>query len=1116
MTVPMPKLEGHFDGVTDNHAQGWLYSADAPRTRLEVELVSGDRVVARGIANGFRQSLLDDGIGDGKHAFSIPLPAALCDGQAHDLSIREAYTGQVISGGSSRYRSQAPSSGGQPGAANGGPHSSQQQPAEHPSPPHGATPAPLRVQGCLDEVVADRARGWVFSPDAPETRLEVEILCGERVVARGVADLARDDLAGAGFGDGRHGFDLPIDRSGCEGSAPHLSAREAYSRQVLGGAMRPLAAVEQPVPPAQPAAPVSIHGHFDDIVNGHADGWVLIPQQPQRRAEVEILCDGRVVARGLADRFRADLRDAGIGDGHCAFSLAIDASLFDGRPHPLHAREVTTGHTLDGSPKVLMQESPAAGRTAADSPDSRPHAGQGAHPVAPQAPDRPSEQTIGHNPPSAPALHGRLEAVRDGHAEGWVLDPLDPSRRLEIEILCDGQLQGRCAADIHRPDLAEAGIGDGRHAFSLPLGPALFDGRTRWLSAREVGSGLALDGSPLVFASAQPRTPTGPPGSTESLPSAPEQVPTAARPGLEGRLESMANGTVAGWAWDRADPARIVDVEVVSDGRVVARGGASAFRQDLADFGKRQGRCAFALTLEQDLLDGHRHELIARDAASGEPIPGEPLVLEGARSAANGPPPPSLPPPAALHESADPAPAPAAGPELQGRFEGVLNGQATGWVLDPLRPEDRIEIEILCDGVVLARTRADLEREDLSEVTLGDGRHGFRSTLDSALFDGKPHELIARELRTQQVLAGSPQWLQSDTPPPRVRPADVQGAFEAIDGTRAIGFAWDISRPEHRLDIEVLREGEVVARASANTFRRDLYEAGIGDGRHAFTAPLSYELFDGEPHWLTAREAHTGKALTHGPHLFEQPRADWPFDLMPRVEGLRQLEALLAEPEFAARAPDEDWCRRRFVDACLRQEMRRTESARALYRELLGVLGENALCYCKLAETWLLDGEPDPALDAYRRAAALPLPLHWAYLGIGNAFKQREQFVEAEDAYRAALRLRARDPATQARLQEVISHAVPMRVDRLLADGKLDEGIRLLKGRLIEEPQNPMILDKLGLLLARQEGPGQGPGAEPNPLLDDSDDVVAFDTSLRVLELLLADDDAQRSHQGGR
>lgn len=1080
MSVPLPQLDGRFEGVTNNQAQGWVYSAEAPRTRLEVELVSDGQVVARGIANQFRQSLLEQGIGDGKHGFSLPLPASLSDGAPHDLQVREAYSSQLLPRGSTadqgyiRAPQPAPTAYAGQSQAFGGPHPGLDALGQASGDQAQASGAPTgaahRVLGRLDGLTDGRARGWLFSPDAPGTRLEVELLCGNRVLARGVADLFREDLARQGLGDGRHGFELPIDLRACDSQHQGLVAREAYSGTRLEGSPLPLTDPPRPAPTMRPPAPPRIEGHFDDIAQGRADGWVFSPDLPLERAQVEVVCDGRVVGRGTANRLREDLREAGVSDGRVAFSIPIDPALFDGQPHRLSVREASTGQTLDGSGQLLMQDQAqpvsAGGAPMAPTPTTPPPAAGASPPMptstpAPDQPDRaaqpppiqasvqvqpavaaaPAAAVSGPAsaaPPPVPAaaLRGRFEGIRHGCAEGWAMDSGDPTRRLSIEVHLGGQLVGRCEAGNFRPDLLEAGIGDGRHAFSLPLDASLLSRGDAALTVCESSSGLMLEGSPLQLA---PDAAAEPPSST-SVPS-----------------PSSAASSVAS---------------------------AAAVQDELPP-------ASAAVGLEQD-------QPLAR--ASAAPV------------ATPQPPPPEAAPMPAEPVESTPAPAGAAAgeTELHGRFEGIINGQVCGWVLDPLQPERRIEVEICCDGAPLGRTRADLERDDLLDVTLGDGRHGFRYPLDSGLFDGARHELSVRALDSGQLLPGSPQRLETDAPPARVRPADVQGALEGVDQGRAIGYAWDVTRPEHRLEVEILCEGEVVARAIANGFRRDLYDSGLGDGRHGFKALLSYELSDGRPHWLSAREAHTGKALSQGPHLFEQARHSWPFDLMPRAETLKQLRALLSDPAFMARAPDEEQARRLLTEGCLRQEMRQTESARTIYRQLLGQLGENALCHCKLAETWLLDGEPDSALDAYREAASLPLPLHWASLGIGNALRLREQFVEAEDAYRGALRLCPRDPLTQHRLQEVRARALPLRVDRLVAEGKLEEGIGLLKAQLIDEPENALILDKLGRLLVRRDDEHR-PG-----LSEQNDEVRAFDASLRVLELLLADEEAERASEAER
>jgi tetratricopeptide (TPR) repeat protein len=612
----------------------------------------------------------------------------------------------------------------------------------------------------------------------------------------------------------------------------------------------------------------------------------------------------------------------------------------------------------------------------------------------------------------------------------------------------------------------------------VPLDAAVFDGQPHQISVRERRSGQTLEGAPKWL-----RPIAG--GSALVFERPPQAAP------------SQAAMSVAA---DPATAAAALNVDAAAAN--IAAVNVAAANADVAAAAAAATATGFDAEMNASLSMQRPSQPVA-DAIAGRPIVQPQSELESQPDPEPGP---------FAQQRGEPVGGSAASvaDELQGRFEGVVDGQVRGWAIDPLRPEMRVELELLCDGEPIALMRADLEREDLEEVMLGDGRHGFRLTLDSRLFDGQAHQLSVRSLRTQQLLPGSPQRLQSEAPPARVRPADVQGAFESISDSRALGYAWDLSRPEHRLEVEILCDGEVVGRAPANTFRGDLYASGVGDGRHAFSVPISYQLFDGKPHWLTAREAHTGKSLAQGPHLFEQPSANWPFDLMSRAETLRQLAALISGPEVASRGVSAEQCRERLVEASLRQEMRQTEAARLIYGQLLEQLGDNALCHCKLAETWLLDGEPDPALDAYRRAAALPHAPFWAYLGVGNAFKLREHFVEAEDAYQSALRHSPRQPLVLQRLQEVCARAVPMRVDRLVADGQIEEGIRLLQTRLIEEPENPMILNKLSTLLARQQG-AQPISAHLGSAQDQDDEVAAFDNSLRVLELLLAEGDRRLS-----
>lgn len=89
-------------------------------------------------------------------------------------------------------------------------------------------------------------------------------------------------------------------------------------------------------------------------------------------------------------------------------------------------------------------------------------------------------------------LKGSIDAVHNGRCYGWAMDEASPGP-LEVELLVDGQLAGRGVADQHRMDLEEAGLRDGRLAFSIEIPPVLRDGRHHRVEAR------AADGRTIVF-----------------------------------------------------------------------------------------------------------------------------------------------------------------------------------------------------------------------------------------------------------------------------------------------------------------------------------------------------------------------------------------------------------------------------------------------------------------------------------------------------------------------------------------------------------------------------------------------------------------------------------------
>ncbi|MGG5819307.1 hypothetical protein [Falsiroseomonas sp. HW251] len=68
-------------------------------------------------------------------------------------------------------------------------------------------------------------------------------------------------------------------------------------------------------------------------------------------------------------------------------------------------------------------------------------------------------------------LEGLVDNANEHRLYGWAWNSADPAEPLTIELRLAGEVVVSAAADRMREDLAKAGIGDGRHAFELPLRP---------------------------------------------------------------------------------------------------------------------------------------------------------------------------------------------------------------------------------------------------------------------------------------------------------------------------------------------------------------------------------------------------------------------------------------------------------------------------------------------------------------------------------------------------------------------------------------------------------------------------------------------------------------------
>jgi hypothetical protein len=86
-------------------------------------------------------------------------------------------------------------------------------------------------------------------------------------------------------------------------------------------------------------------------------------------------------------------------------------------------------------------------------------------------------------------LIGRVDELQNGKIFGWAYNPDNPSEHVVIRVSHGTQVVASGVANIVRPDLPDAGIGDGDHAFAIPVPPNIssFHGLTIMAQSQKSG-----------------------------------------------------------------------------------------------------------------------------------------------------------------------------------------------------------------------------------------------------------------------------------------------------------------------------------------------------------------------------------------------------------------------------------------------------------------------------------------------------------------------------------------------------------------------------------------------------------------------------------------------------
>ncbi|WP_155403365.1 tetratricopeptide repeat protein [Pseudomonas putida] len=338
--------------------------------------------------------------------------------------------------------------------------------------------------------------------------------------------------------------------------------------------------------------------------------------------------------------------------------------------------------------------------------------------------------------------------------------------------------------------------------------------------------------------------------------------------------------------------------------------------------------------------------------------------------------------------------------------------------------------------------------------------------------------------------------LKSHSKPAPQAPVQIVGHLDYVDEGYAYGWAFNPLKPHDRVSVDILCEGKLVGHGPADGYREDLKEAKIGDGNHLFKIKLSYELYDGKVHSLYARNASNSILLTGSNVVLGPEKVTLPFPLISRDEGETHINELCQRLSTKTTSKQLNKITHAFQIASLLQETGKLDDSRYAWNSLIKVLGPNAFCLCKIAESYLLEDQHALALEHYKHATEQNLLYSWAHLGMSICHKLLDDYEAAENALDFAS---STVPISESISDQILSAKLallPKKIEILLSEGKRSDAIGLLFQYLLADPYQHYVLSTIKNLLGQEI---QHSGSKNTTTA-----LTSHHQSLRLLEMAIA------------
>lgn len=112
-----------------------------------------------------------------------------------------------------------------------------------------------------------------------------------------------------------------------------------------------------------------------------------------------------------------------------------------------------------------------------------------------------------------------------------------------------------------------------------------------------------------------------------------------------------------------------------------------------------------------------------------------------------------------------------------------------------------------------------------------------------------------------------------------VLPPIYEGYVDGADCNQIWGWAWDQNKPNTPINVDIYANNSYVATAAANQFRQDLFNAGKGNGYHAFVFVVPNYLKNGQLQNISVKFGGTNTQLTWSPRPITCNASMFPNDV---------------------------------------------------------------------------------------------------------------------------------------------------------------------------------------------------------------------------------------------